>query len=186
MRRTGRRRPLMAFHAAVLLSLAGSVAWAAKPSSLTQVKPGEVSAPLRTGTITGGQAAEEFSLVNVQTKSVAGSERIIFSYGDVRGKPVQREPGFFNIVLDRESKRLVIDLAQVNRTAVDPTALRRILSNSKLIAGSDMTMDPQDNSTNLTLNLKKPVQIRVASQSRSEGQLVLELRPVEGQAVKKQ
>ena len=72
----------------------------------------------------------------------------------VSGKPLTGEPGYFQVALDRDGRRLVIDLSQVTRTGVDPGQLKSALMKSKFVASTDMTMDPHDQSTNLTLTLK--------------------------------
>lgn len=145
-----------------------------------QVKPGKLSPPIRAGAIAGGEASDEFSILGV--KSIAAGprkERFVISYGDRNGKPLKKEPGFFHVALDRNSKRVSIDLAQVSRTAIEPKDLSKILASSKLIADSDMTMDPQDGSTNITLNLRTPVAISVLAESEDAGKIVIELQESE-------
>lgn len=142
-----------------------------------RVKPGQVSPAIGAGAIAGGRAADEFSLLSVvRTPLKGGGEKLVITYGDRFGKPVKGEPGFFHVALDRDSRRVVIDLAQVSRTAVDPVDLGKILSSSKFVSGSDMTMDPHDGSTNITLSLKSPVTIKVAAMAGETGRLAIEMR----------
>lgn len=142
-----------------------------------QVRPGRISPPIRAGAIAGGQAEDEFSILGIKTvASGASNERLVISYGDRNGRPIKGEPGFFHVALDRHSKRIIIDLAQVSRTAIDSKDLSRILSSSRLIANSDMTMDPQDGSTNITLTLRAPVQMSVLSEAGQQGRLVIDLQ----------
>lgn len=165
------------FIAAVFSLSAGAHAL---PSPL-MVKPGRVSAPISSGATIGGQSGTEFSLLGVRAESIdRAGERLTLSYGDRFGQPQPGEPGFFHVAVDRDAKRIVIDLAQITKTAIDPQKLARILSASKLIASSEMTMDPQDGSTNITLNLKTPVQMKVASVANGQAQVVIDLVPVEG------
>jgi hypothetical protein len=148
------------------------------PSS---VKAGRPSSPISAGALHGGQSADEFSLLAVRVRpGSSGGQAIALSYGDRNGQPIHGEPGFFHAVLDRNGRRLVIDLAQVTRTAIDLQQLRRALAASSLVASSEMTMDPLDNSTNISVVLKVPVLLSVSTQAGSQGQLVFDLKPVAG------
>lgn len=150
----------------------------ASPAPLL-VRPGKVPSPMIAGVAIGGQARDEFSLLSVQREPMAGAngERIVLSYGDRFGRPQKGETGFFHIALDRDNKRVVIDLSQMRKTAVDPEKLAKILGASKLIASSEMTMDPYDGSTNITLTLKVPVRIQVGSVTDEQSKIVIELHP---------
>ncbi len=143
-----------------------------------RVRPGKVSQPIQSGVLVGGQSGAEFSLLGIQTESLKGSgERLVLLYGDRYGNSLKNEPGFYHVSLDRNARRLVIDLAQVSRTAVDPMKLSRILAASQLVSSSEMTMDPSDGSTNITLVLKEPARLKVTtaddSQSANQGAKVL-------------
>ncbi|MES2854407.1 MAG: hypothetical protein V4692_01025 [Bdellovibrionota bacterium] len=168
---------------AVPLFTVGVSFWTSGASALPSpyvVKPGKLSAPLKEGAVVGGQADREFSLLNVVSKTIAKGERITLTYGDVVGKPVSGEPGFFHAVLDRGSKRIVIDLAQVGKTRVDAETLRKTFASSRFVSSTDITMDPHDGSTNITLNLKSPVTFLAGTDVRKGSQIVFELREVSG------
>lgn len=146
-----------------------------------QVKPGKISPPIHSGVIEGGLAADEFSIYSIERAATPeGSERLLITYGDRFGKAHKGEPGFFHIAMDRGSRRVILDLAQVPRTAVDQNDLAKILRQSLFVASSDMTMDPHDASTNITLNLKSPVSISVSAESGELSRLVVEMRPAPG------
>lgn len=153
-----------------------AMSWAA--ISPLYIKPGSIGPSLASGALTGGAANDEFTLVGVQAQKVAGgSERLVIKYGDRLGRPSANEVGYFHINVDRGGRRVSIDLAQVQRTAIDPKQLAKILAPLKLISSSEMTMDPQDHSTNITLQLKMPVVLKVASGPTGQGgRLVLEMR----------
>ncbi len=145
--------------------------------SPVHVKPGAVTNPLRTNSIAnGGQAQDEFSLLAVESKATPSGERLSLNYGDRFGKPLKGEPGFFQVALDRDGRRITIDLSQVTRTGVDPTQLRKALAKSKFVASTEMTMDPHDQSTNLTLALKKPVELRLSTEAGARSRLILDLK----------
>ncbi len=149
----------------------------AMPSPL-HVKPGSALSVREGSLANGGRANEEFSLLSVALAQLpsSASERIVLSYGDRFGKVWKGEPGFFQVALDRGGSRVVIDLSQVTKTGIDPVQLKKALASSKLVASSDMTMDPQDQTTNLTLVMKKPVSLSLATVSGARSQLVLDLK----------
>ena len=146
----------------------------AAPAPL-KVVPGNLTTLLRSGTMAGGEAHQsEISLLAVESLKQSQGERLTLSFGDHTGQPLQGKIGYFHIALDRSGKRLVIDLSHIARTAVDPSQLKKILSKSALVDGSDMTMDPSDGSTNITLNFKAPVQLTVRPTGK-DNKLVLDL-----------
>ncbi len=130
------------------------------------------------GVIFGGRSDQEFSLLGVKSLHAVGKEQVIISYGDRLGRVQEGEPGFYHIALDRGAKRVVIDLAQVSRTAVDPKDLARIFASSPLVESTDMTMDPQDGSTNITLNLRAPVEIKARSDRKGGARLLIDMSVV--------
>ncbi len=147
-----------------------------------QVRPGKVMPPIQSGISVGGKSADEFSLLSVRAENTPDgkNERLVLAYGDRFGQPHRGEPGYFHVALDRDARRLVIDLAQVRKTKIDPQQLSKILKNSKFVASSEMTMDPQDGSTNITLTMKQSVQVKVATVDADQGSLVLEILPSRG------
>lgn len=150
---------------------------AAVPAPLNVV-PGKISAPIRSGVLTGGVAGDTFTLTKITRQAGrSGMEKWVLTYGDREGRPVPTGPGFFHVNVDRNGRRVVIDLAQVHKTAVDATQLEKMARTSSLIATTDMIMDPQDRSTNITLNMKSAVAVRVANERSQGGQLVLEISP---------
>jgi hypothetical protein len=143
-----------------------------------QVKPGKTSPFIGEGVLSGGMAAEEFSLLGVRSEvGRQKSERVILTYGDRLGQPRREEPGFFHIALDRAGRRMVIDLAQVHSTAVDSARLAGELKKSKLVARSEMTIDPFDRSVNITLHFKVPVRLKVSTGKSDGSDVILDLQP---------
>jgi hypothetical protein len=146
-----------------------------------QVKPGKTSSLISDGVLSGGMAAEEFSLLGVRSEvGKQKSERVILTYGDRLGQPWKQGPGFFHIALDRAGRRMVIDLAQVHSTAVDSARLAGELRKSKLVASSEMTIDPFDRSVNITLHFKVPVQLKVSTENSNRSDVILDLQPNSG------
>jgi hypothetical protein len=169
---------------AVLLGIVSAEPARASVAPL-QVKPGRMTSPLLGGALFGGQAGEEFSIIAINENKIRdGVERVIISYGDRSGRPLRGTPGYFHVAVDRDGKRLAIDLAQVSRTAIDQKDLAKILSKSQLISSSDMTMDPQDGSTNITLNLRQSAQVSMTAEADGQGRIVLELRTAKSTAAR--
>lgn len=150
---------------------------AAPHSKVYQVHPGKVLSAIQSGVIIGGRSNDEFSLLNVKLTKTKKGERIYFVYGDRFGKPLIGPTGFFHMNLDQSGHRLVLDLAQLNRTAVDPEQLKAIMKSSSLVLASDMTMDPQDGSTNVVLQFKESIDLSAAVHQKKSSQIVLELIP---------
>ncbi len=143
------------------------------------LQPGKISAPIASGVLTGGRADEEFTLLKITREAARGGiEKWTILYGDRQGKPIQQQPGYYHLTVDRNSRRLVLDLAQVYKTAVDRKQLEKMTKASTVVAASEMVMDPQDRSTNLTLNMKSAVEVRVSAEESDEGKLVLLMKPV--------
>lgn len=160
----------------------GVWAQAAIPKGPLVVTPGKPSGAFDKGTAIGGKARDELSLLAVRLEPVgnSGSERVSLAYGDRFGKPLTGEPGYFHVTVDRNSRRIVIDMAQVQMTAVGPERLAKILSSSKLVASSEMTMDPIDGSTNITLQTKVPVTVKVGTVEGDSSRVFIELNPTSG------
>jgi hypothetical protein len=143
-----------------------------------QVQPGKILRPATTGSFIGGRAGGIFSLLGVKPEIIGGkTERITFLYGDKDGRLQKGEPGFFHISLDRNSRRIVLDFAQVQQTSVDQKKLAKIMGQSKFVESTEMTMDPIDGSTNVILNLNQAVRLRVDSSTGDQTSVVIELEP---------
>jgi hypothetical protein len=158
-------------------------------AQLRIVGPGQKSPLVRSGVVTGGQAADEFTLISIRTEALAsGGERWIFQYGDRFGKPFadpRMQPGFFHIGIDKSSRRIVMDLAQVHRTGFGAEALAKLAAESGLVGESDMVMDPHDRSTSVTLSLKVPSVMRVVQAESPKGRIVLEIAPARQNRIKR-
>jgi hypothetical protein len=159
------------------------------PNQLRIVGPGQKSPLVRSGVVAGGQAADEFTLISIRTETLPnGGERWILQYGDRFGKPFAEsriQPGFFHIGLDKSSRRIVMDLAQVHHTGFGMETLAKLTADSRLVRESDMIMDPHDRSTSVTLSLDVPVLMKVVQEDSPHGRLVLEIVPAENQRKKR-
>ncbi len=162
---------------AVSLLIDLSVAQAAPQQ--TNIKPQPLGKYIRNGVVVGGIAGDAFSILRVQKLLAAdGGERLVILYGNGFGQPVKTDPGYFHVNVDEKRGRISIDLAQVQKTAVDDKQLAKLFSGSKLVAATEMTMDPIDLSTNILLNLRKPALVKAAIDDyKGARTLVIDIRP---------
>lgn len=163
---------------AVLLVMAFALDSGAAPAPI-QVKPGSIAKGSKKAFFAGGESTTDLSLIDAAMATTAdGVEALTLFYGNERGQRLKGLPGYFQISLDRDGKRVTIDLAQVARTAVDPEILRKKLKDSRLVSTFDMTMDPSDSTTNVTLIFKSPVEIGVeASNESSPSRVTISMKP---------
>lgn len=142
------------------------------------VKPQPLGKYVHSGVLVGGKVGDAFSILRIQKSSAPdGAERIVILYGNGFGQPVKTEPGYFHIQVDEKRGRVAIDLAQVQKTAVDEKELAKLFSGSRLVASTEMTMDPIDLSTNILLNLKQPADVKAAiDEYKGARTLVIDLK----------
>jgi hypothetical protein len=160
------------------LALAFACATVSAATKLPSVKPQPLGHYVKNGVIVGGEAGDAFSILRVEKLAAKDSvERLVIYYGNVQGEAIKATPGYFHINVDEKLARVSIDLAQVQRTAVDHEQLAKLFAGSKIVAATDMTMDPIDLSTNILLTLKQPAEVSAhIDQSKGVHTLVIDLR----------
>lgn len=153
---------------------------AIRPTSASKIN--KLDAFFDSGILMGGESGRIFSLLEIKRSQQTGkkggqAERITIGYGDEMGRKVIGKTGFFHVSLEQNPPRLVIDLSQVQKTAIDEKQLAAVFKNSDYISNTQMTMDPEDLSTNITLFLKNPVKARVHTNKnlRNPGQVVIDI-----------
>jgi hypothetical protein len=163
----------------VLIAVAIAVTTAQAAPQKPNLKPQPLGKYIRSGVVVGGIAGDGFSILRVQKLTAPdGAERLVILYGNGFGQPMKTEPVYFHINVDEKRGRVSIDLAQVQKTAVDERELRKLFSGSKLIASTELTMDPIDLSTNILLSLKQATDVRAAVDDyKGSRTLVIDLRP---------
>jgi hypothetical protein len=140
--------------------------------SMAFIKEGSMSGGIARGADTG-----PLSLLKVEKLVTEKAESIVFTIGDKTGFPLGT-PGFFHVTLDEAGKRLIVDLSQVQQTAVDKEDLQKIMKLSNLVQSADIVMDPVDQSMNLTFIMKKPVLAKANASKSGNGQFTIELQGV--------
>ncbi len=115
------------------------------------------------GVVVGGRAGQSYSLINVRRDLSAkiGMERVILDLGDMEGRPLKGGASYFQASIEKNPARIVIDLAQVSRSAVTEAKLRKMFAKSPYIKSVELTADPEDRSATLVLVLKQAMGVEV-------------------------
>jgi hypothetical protein len=123
----------------------------------------KTSAYLEDGVVIGGRAGHAYSLINIRRdlSPKLGMERVILDLGDIEGRPLKGGVSYFQASIEKNPPRVVIDLAQVNRSAVTEAKLKRAFQNSPYIKNVELTADPEDRSANIVLALKDAMDVEV-------------------------
>ncbi|MEY4617264.1 MAG: hypothetical protein RJB66_2224 [Pseudomonadota bacterium] len=118
---------------------------------------------LTEGSFRGGGAGVGFSLLRVKRVYSAdgNSERLIFEIGDREGRAFIGQPGYFHAQLFKKPSKLSLDLSQLLKSQVTSKDLKKIFKNSKLVKNASINSDSDDHSTNVSIQFKSSVKMRV-------------------------
>jgi hypothetical protein len=143
---------------ALILSLGLSAG--AAPKSLSPV-PGKILSG--TGSKAGGIAGPGFTLLDIKSNfnRQAGIERLLIDVGDIDGRQRKGYPGYFQVELQNNSRRVVIDFAQMPASLVDVKKVQEKFKDSIFVKRAKMLADPSDDTLSLVLDLKKPAKLKV-------------------------
>lgn len=144
---------------------------------------------LTEGVVVGGQSGSGFTLLNIRRSFSKGvnTERFVFDMGDRDGKPLINRLNFYHVNIEGKIPRLVIDLAQVQRSALDANAIQKIFARSMLVKKAEINFDPLDQTTSLVLDLKKPSQAEVFEMPSPDkpSRIVIDVKPLAVTKIKK-
>lgn len=164
----------------VLILLLPNLEFAEAASTYKRALDKKLNRYLTHGTIIGGKAGDGFSLIDIRRHYAkkTQTERIVFDLGDLYGKPLLNHVSFFTVNLEKAPPRLVIDLAQVQRSGVDLEKIRQLFKASPFVQSASILYDPEDASTTVVLDLKKKIELEVfkARDNKKPSRLVLDLR----------
>ncbi len=164
-------------HSVILLVALGVFFQAQGALKPLPVKPQKIL--IGSGSMAGGIAGTGFSLMNLKTMTnlQTRSERLMFDVGDIDGHPMKGLPGYFNVELKNNAKRIVVDFSQMPTTLMDSKALSERLKKSTYVQSVKMLSDPSDHTLSLIMELKKPVKLKVfqVPGQKSTSKLVLDL-----------
>jgi len=123
----------------------------------------KVDAYVQDGVIIGGRAGQSYSLLNVRrdVSPKIGMERVILDIGDMDGKPLRGGVNYFQASVEKNPARIVLDLAQVNRSAVTEAKLKKTFLKSPYIKRVELMADPEDRSATMVLYLKESMGVEV-------------------------
>lgn len=155
-------------------------AFSSQASLNRQLAPIHLGQFAKSGVFVGGQSQKNLSLIGL-VKQVAdrGGETLTLSFGDLQGRPLRGSLGYFHVSLDAKNSRLLISLQNLKKTTIDNHDLAVKVADSIFIGATEMTSDPIDDSVNLTLALRVPVEMKVNAGAASlANQLIIEMRPV--------
>lgn len=118
---------------------------------------------LSEGSFRGGGAGPGFSLISLKrVYSTDGkSERLIFEIGDKEGNSYVGQPGYFHAQLFRKPSKLSLDLSQLLKSQVSPEEFKELFKKSKLVKSANISADEDDQSTNIQIQFKSAVKMRV-------------------------
>ncbi|MGE4130853.1 MAG: hypothetical protein AB7F86_04410 [Bdellovibrionales bacterium] len=153
--------------------------WAASPYKKTlSTKKGDYS---RDGVFIGGKAGTGTSLLNVRRifSKKAKLERVIVDLGDHEMQPLGKNMSYFQVNLDSQNNRVVLDLAQLRFSKVSEAAVRRLFQKSPFVKSVSLTMDPEDKAATMVLQLRRPVKLEVyqSLKDRKPARIVMDLIP---------
>lgn len=142
----------------------------------------KTGAYIERGTVIGGESGTGFSLRGLRNHFAqqTGIERLILELGDAQGEPLFGKVSYYTVNLEVAPPRIVIDLAQVTRSGVDDEKLKKIFAKSPYVKKAKVMYDPEDLTTTLVLELKKPLAVEVfnmVSESKT-GRIALDLREI--------
>lgn len=135
---------------------------------------------LTSGVVLGGESGTSFTLLGIRRQQAKNQsmERVILDIGDQAGKPLLNKLSYYQVSIEKNPPRIVIDLSQVNQTRVSETAIANLFAKSALVKSTSLTSDPEDNSTKLILNTKGPVAVEVFEMpsNKKASRVVLDLK----------
>lgn len=147
----------------VFLGVGLPVSQALAASTYKQALDKKTSAYLNEGVIVGGRAGKGYSLLNVRRdlSPKLGMERVILDLGDIEGRPLFGKASYFQASVEKNPPRIVIDLAQLSRSAVTEAKLKQMFKKSPYVKGVELTSDPEDRSASLVISLTQPMGVEI-------------------------
>lgn len=142
-------------------ALSGFEAFSA--SKYKQALDKKIDAYLDEGIVVGGRAGRGYSLLKVRRdlSTKLGMERVILDIGDLEGRPALGKVNYFQATVEKNPPRVVIDLAQLSRSAVDEATLKKTFAKSPYVKNVELSSDPEDHSASMVIFLRQPMLVEV-------------------------
>ncbi len=128
-----------------------------------QVGSDKKSRFLETGVFVGGYSQSELALLDIRhsMSKPAKIERIVLDIGDIKtGKPVDR-PGFFHVAIQKNPKRIVVDLENVEEAKITSQAFTQLLKKSPYFSKVNYFFDTRSKNLTIEISVKAPVEVEV-------------------------
>jgi hypothetical protein len=146
-----------------------------------QAGPNKKNVYIDHGVFTGGALKETASFLGIRRflAKETGIDRWILDLGDIHGEPLKDRPAYFHIAVDRDQKRIVIDLQNVARSKLDREQLASIMARSPYVRDVQLRVDGAKRVTHLTINMKQAVEVEAFELPVRErgGRIALDVRP---------
>lgn len=131
------------------------------------------------GTVIGGKAGQSFSLLKVRSQAnrKLGIERVVLNLGDEQGRLLKGRLSFFQVNVEPEKSRVVINLSQVAETQVSEGELKNAFKNSPFVRSAKLIPDLNGGEMSLVLQLKREAKAEVFQmvEKGKPGRLVVDL-----------
>jgi len=141
------------------------------------VVPGRILAGQ--GEAIGGVAGSGFTLMDLRRTAAKNRkiERIVIDVGDRDGAIKHGLPGYYHAELKQNPARLILDFSQMPKSILDQSRVVGRMKGSAIVTRTAMSLDPVDNTLNLTLGLKKNTKVRVfqVAGQKSTSKVVIDL-----------
>ncbi len=135
---------------------------------------------IQNGVVLGGQSGLAFSLLNVRRSNskAIDTERIVLDMGDHELKPLINRLSFFHVSIQQKPTRVVVDLAQVQKSKISAEKLQQIFARSPIVKKTSLSFDPVDFSASLSLDLAVPSEIEVFQMPSTDrpSRIVIDIR----------
>lgn len=146
----------------------------------------KIEAYVQEGVVVGGRAGAGFSLLSVRRdlSPKLGMERVILDLGDLEGRPLKGKVGYFQASIETNPPRLVLDLAQLSRSAVTEGKLRRAFTSSPYVRTVELVADPEDRSASLVIYFKQAMAVEIFEMPsiKKASRIVIDLKDTAAQA----
>lgn len=116
------------------------------------------------GSLIGGIAGTGFSLLDIRPSrdQKKKAERIVIDVGDMNGAPIKGLPGYYHAQLLKNPARLSIDFSQMPISKLQPNVIKQRLTKSSIfIQDTKISLDPVDQSLNLTIYFQRDPSVKV-------------------------
>ena len=133
------------------------------------------------GVFIGGKASKGATLINVRRSHSAKAkiERVIVDVAGDPTKNVKDKMPFFQASIDSQSRRVVLDLAQLRMSRVTEIQLKNMFKQSPYVQDVSLTFDPEDKGATMVLELKQPMRLEVFQlvDKKKPARVVMDLVP---------